>query len=83
MPKVMGRVNYLSGVVDQPGMMPQIGTRPDMKDFLDKLLVKRMLRLLPPSIRTLCSLVSATIRLRTRGNTMDVAHDLGGQFHQN
>lgn len=54
-----------------------------MKDFFDKhiflkLLVKRMLRLLPPSIRTLCGLVSATIGLRTRGNTLDVAHDLGG-----
>lgn len=55
-----------------PRMISYKGARISLNDFPDKpimlkVLAKRMLRLLSPSMRTRCSLVSPTFGYRTRG----------------
>jgi hypothetical protein len=72
MPKVMNRVIYPRGVVDLLEIILYNGIGLGFNYFLDNaiflnVLAKRMLRCLPPLMRTQCSHASTTNMLRMRG----------------
>src|SRR6266540_856602 len=83
-PSVTGNLIVPSGVAEVTGMTPWNSARLCFSlgrgiFISSRVLAKRMLSPLPPSIRTLLSLVVRTIGSNTRGNALGGEHGPGGR----